>query len=207
MLARCIACIHTLPDNHLLKHTWGQDTLPSCLRHFCPHCRPCHLPSDNPLAQLQKTGVIHEQFDEFNPANCPGCHIVNLFPSHFDYLHLDAPRKGSDGFKDWMLAFRRWIWQMEMEGQWMIYTDGGFWKGNKRGTHAVVATQGGRIIAQEARWVLATSSFDSEIVALLNTISWVVDNELLIMQMDIFFLVDKRASSSPSCRCRCAQAI
>ena len=73
MLAGYVARIHTLPDNHLLKRTWGQDTLPNQLRCFRPCRRPHHLPSDNPLVHLRCTGIIDEQFDEFNPANCPGC--------------------------------------------------------------------------------------------------------------------------------------
>ena len=34
MLAGYVARIHTLPDNHLLKRAWGQDTIPAWLRHF-----------------------------------------------------------------------------------------------------------------------------------------------------------------------------
>ena len=82
---------------------------------------------------------------------------------------------------------------METEGQWMIYTDGGFWKNDKRGTHAMVATQGGHIVAKEARWVPAASSFDSELAALLNAISWVVDNATLITTPDIYFLIDNKS--------------
>ena len=63
MLAGYVARIHTLPDNHLLKRAWGQDTLPSRLRHFRPRRRPRHLPLDNPLARLRRGEVIHEQFD------------------------------------------------------------------------------------------------------------------------------------------------
>ena len=121
MIAGYVARIHTLPDNHLLKRAWGQDTLPNRLRHFWPRHRPRHLPSDNPLARLRRTGVIDEQFDEFNPANRPGCRVVDLFPTRFDYLHLNAPKKGSDGFKDWIVTFTGWIQQMEAEGQWLIY--------------------------------------------------------------------------------------
>ena len=193
MLAGYVARIHTLPGNHLLKRAWGQDTLPTRLPHFRPRRRPRHLPSDNPLERLRRGKVIHEQFNEFNPANRPGCRVVDLFPTWFNYLHLDTPRKGSDGFKDWMTAFKGWIRQMEMEGQWMIYTDGGFWKNDKRGTHAMVATRGGHVIAKEAGWVPAASSFDSELAALLNAISWVVDNSALIASPDIYFLIDNKS--------------
>ena len=193
MLVGYVARIHTLPDNHLLKCTWGQDTLPSRLQHFWPRRRPHHLPSDNPLARLRRDGVINKQFDEFNPANRPGCRVVDLFPAQFDYLHLNAPKKGSDGFKDWITAFKGWIQQMEMEGQWMIYTNGGFWKNDKRGTHAMVATRGGCIIAKEAGWVPAASSFDSELAALLNPISWVVDNSTLITTPNIYFLINNKS--------------
>ena len=119
--------------------------------------------------------------------------MVDLFPTRFDYLHLNAPKKGSDGFKDWIATFKGWIQQMEAEGQWLIYTNGRFWKNDKRGTHAMVATQGGRIIAKEAGWVLATSSFDSELAALLNAISWVADNLALIATPDIFFLINNKS--------------
>ena len=119
--------------------------------------------------------------------------MVDLFPTRFDYLHLNAPKKGSDGFKDWMTAFKGWIHQREVEGQWMIYTDGGFWKNNKRGTHAMVATRGSCIIAEEAGWVPAASSFDSELAALLNVISWVVDNSALITTPDVYFLIDNKS--------------
>ena len=119
--------------------------------------------------------------------------MVDLFPTRFDYLHLNAPKKGSDSFKDWMTTFKGWIQQMEMEGHWMIYTDGSFWKNDKRGTHAMVAMRGRCIIAKEAGWVPATSSFDSELAALLNAISWVVDNLALIMTHDIFFLIDNKS--------------
>ena len=166
---------------------------PNRLCHFWPHRRPCHLPSDNPLARLRWTGVIDEQFDEFNLANRPGCQVVDPFPTRFDYLHLNTPKKGSEGFKDWIAAFKGWIWQTEAEGQWMIYTDGRFWKNDKRGTHAMVATQGGRVIAKEAGWVPAASSFDSELAALLNAISWVADNIALITKPDIFFLVNNKS--------------
>ena len=118
--------------------------------------------------------------------------MVDLFPTRFDYLHLNAPKKGSEGFKDWIATFKGWIWQMEVEDQWMIYTDSGFWKNNKRGTHAMVATQGVRFIAKEAGWVPAASSFDSELAALLNAISWVAENQSLITKPDIFFLIDNK---------------
>ena len=75
----------------------------------------------------------------------------------------------------------------------MIYTDSGFWKNEKRGTHAMVTTRGGHVIAKEARWVPAASSFDSELVALLNAISWVVDNSALITTPDIYFLIDNKS--------------
>ena len=75
----------------------------------------------------------------------------------------------------------------------MIYTDGGFWKNDKRGTHTMVATQGGHIIAEEAGWVPAASSFNLELAALLNAISWVVDNSALITSPDIFFLIDNKS--------------
>ena len=193
MLAGYVARIHTLPDNHLLKRAWGQNTIPTRLRHFRPRRWPRHLPSDNPLECLRRGEVIHEQFDEFNPANRPGCRVVDLFPTRFNYLHLDAPRKGSDSFKDWMTAFKGWIHQMEVQGQWMIYTDGGFWKNNKRGTYAMVTTRGSHVIAEETGWVPAASSFDSEPVALLNAISWVVDNSALITSPDIYFLIDNKS--------------
>ena len=193
MIAGYVACIHTLPDNHLLKRAWGQDTLPNQLCHFWPRCRPRHLPSDNPLTRLRHTGVIDGQFDEFNPANHPGCQVIDLFPTHFDYLHLNAPKKGSDGFRDWIATFKGWIQQLEAEGQWLIYTNSGFWKNDKRGTHAMVATRGGHVIAKEAGWVPAASSFDSELVVLLNAISWVVDNLSLITTPDIFFLINNKS--------------
>ena len=193
MLAGYVAHIHTLPDNHLLKRAWGQDTLPSQLHHFRPRRRPRHLPSDNPLACLRRTNFISEQFNEFNPTNRPGCRVVDLFPTRFDYLHLNAPKKGSDGFKDWIATFKGWIRQMEAGGQWLIYTDRGFWKNDKRGTHAMVATRGGCVVAKEAGWVPAASSFDSELAALLNAISWVVDNLSLIVTPDIFFLIDNKS--------------
>ena len=82
---------------------------------------------------------------------------------------------------------------MEAEGQWLIYTDGSFWKNDKRGTHAMVATQGGHAVVREAGWVPAASSFDSELAALLNAISWVVDNIALITTPDIFFLIDNKS--------------
>ena len=193
MLAGYVARIHTLPDNHLLKCAWGQNTLPSQLRHFRPRRHPWHLPSDNPLACLRIREVIHEQFDEFNLANCPGCQVVDLFPTRFNYLHLNVPKKGSDGFNDWMTGFKGWIWQMETGGQWMIYTDSSFWKNDKRGTHAMVATRGGCIIAEEAGWVPAASSFDSKLAALLNAISWLVENLVLITTPNIYFLIDNKS--------------
>ena len=91
------------------------------------------------------------------------------------------------------MAFKGWIHQMEAEGQWMIYTDGGFWKNDKRGTHAMVTTRGGHVIAEEAGWVPATSSFDSELAALLNAISWVADNLALITSPNIYFLIDNKS--------------
>ena len=57
----------------------------------------------------------------------------------------------------------------------------------------MVATQGGHVIAKEAGWVLAASSFDSELATLLNAISWVVDNLPLITTPDIFFLIDNKS--------------
>ena len=89
---------------------------------------------------MRCTSIIDKQFNEFNPANRPGCRVVNLFPTRFDYLHLSAPKKGLDDFKDWIATFKGWIQQMEAENRWLIYTDGGFWKNDKRGTHAMVAT-------------------------------------------------------------------
>ena len=75
----------------------------------------------------------------------------------------------------------------------MIYTDGSFWKNDKRGTHAMVATRCGHVVAKEAGWVPAASSFDSELAALLNAISWMVDNSKLITTPDIYFLIDNKS--------------
>ena len=59
--------------------------------------------------------------------------------------------------------------------------------------HAMVATRGSSVVAREAGWVLATSSFDSKLAALLSTISWVIDNISLITTLDIFFLIDNKS--------------
>ena len=57
----------------------------------------------------------------------------------------------------------------------------------------MLATKGGHVIAQEAGWVPVASSFDSELAALLNAISWVVDNEALIGQANIFFMINNKS--------------
>ena len=57
----------------------------------------------------------------------------------------------------------------------------------------MVATRGGCIVAEEVGWVPAASSFDSELAALLNAISWVVDNSALITTPDVYFLIDNKS--------------
>jgi hypothetical protein len=168
LLSGYAARIMTLPENHLLRQAWHLEPLPDCPRHFRPKKRPRHLPSDNPLTRLRGFGEVQEQFDEFHAANRPGQRVVDYFAHRISYSHLDTPKKGSDGFQDWMKAFTGWIAEKENMGHWVVYTDRGFWREKRRGTHAMVATRAGQEISSDVDWVLAASSFDAEIAALEN---------------------------------------
>jgi hypothetical protein len=102
MLRGYIAWISSLLHEHLLKKAWSRNNLPDCLCHFEPKRHTCHLPSDNALQCLRGGNPIHEQFDDLHEANCLGCRVADLFPNCFLYLHLDTPKKNSDGFPDWI---------------------------------------------------------------------------------------------------------
>jgi ribonuclease HI len=74
----------------------------------------------------------------------------------------------------------------------MIYTDGSFWKEKKRGMHAFIATKSGAPIANNVGWVLAASSFNSEIAALLSALNWVNNNIDNIGTDEIYLLIDNK---------------
>ena len=192
LLSGYAARIMTLPENHLLRQAWHLEPLPDRLQHFRPKKRPRHLPSDNPLTRLRGFGEVQEQFDEFHAANRPGQRVIDLFTHRISYSHLDAPKKGSDGFQDWMKAFTGWIAEKEKMGHWMVYTDGGFWREKCRGTHAMVATRAGQEISSDVDWVLAASSFDTEIAALENAIAWITNHADIIDKDEVYILTDNK---------------
>ena len=74
----------------------------------------------------------------------------------------------------------------------MIYTDGGFWKEKKRGTHAYVVTRKGEVVAQDVGWVPAASSFDAEIEALLCALEWLAEHDDMVDKDDVHILIDNK---------------
>jgi ribonuclease HI len=121
-----------------------------------------------------------------------GQRVVDHFTHRISYSHLDAPKKGSDGFQDWMKAFTGWIVEKEKMGHWMVHTDGGFWREKCRGTHAMVATWAGQEISSDINWVLAALSFDAEIMALENAIAWVTNHADIIDKDEVYILTDNK---------------
>ena len=182
----------TLPDDHLLRRAWQTDVTAARLRHFSPKHRPKNQPSDNPLTWLKAMGTIDEQFLEFDLANRRGDHVIDRYADRISYLNLDAPKKGSDGFQDWLKRFQLWITGLETTGHWLIYTDGGFWKEHKRGTYATIVTCAGALLTEHADWVLAASSFDAELAALESALAWLASHDDVIDKEDVHLLIDNK---------------
>ena len=141
-LAGYTARIMALLDNHLLRQAWQAEQR---LRHFTPKQRPRYLPIDNPLTRLKTMGTCGEKFLEVYEANRPGTRVTDIYAERMSYINLNAPKKGTGGFQEWIQ---------------------GFWRERKRGTQASIITRAGREVASDMEWVLATSSFDAEIAAL-----------------------------------------
>ena len=192
LIAGYAACIMTLPDDHLLRKAWQADVTATRLQHFSPKRRPKNQPSDNPLTRLKSMGSINEQFLEFDVSNRRGDRIVDRFADRISYLNLDTPKKGSDNFPDWIKRFQTWIADLEASSNWLIYTDGGFWKEHKRGTYAAIVTRAGAPFTKHADWVLAASSFDAEIAALESALAWLTSHDDIIDKEDVHLLVDNK---------------
>ena len=140
LIAGYAAHIMTLPNDHLLHKAWQTDVTAARLRHFSPKRQPKNQPSDNPLTHLKTLGSMDEQFLKFDSSNRRGDCVVDRFADRISYLNLDAPKKGSDSFQDWLKRFQLWITSFETTGHWLIYMDGGFWKEHKWGTYATIVT-------------------------------------------------------------------
>lgn len=182
----------TLPDNHLLQHAWQIEPLPGHLRNFVPWSWPCHLPSDNPLTCLNALGFVDKQFLEFHEVCRPGNWVVHLYADCFLYLHLDEPQKGLDGFKEWLKGFSHWVTEMESNGAWMIYTDGGFWREKQLGSQTSVITCAGLVVSEHVKWVPEASSFDAEIAALESALDWLCTHDDMIDNHIVHFLIDNK---------------
>ena len=74
----------------------------------------------------------------------------------------------------------------------MIYTDGGFWKEKKQGMHAFAITRKGEVIAKDVGWVLAASSFNAEIEALLCALEWLTEHNDMVNKDDVYILIDNK---------------
>jgi ribonuclease HI len=119
--------------------------------------------------------------------------VADVFPDRFLYLHLDAPKKNGEGFREWMDELKTWIATEEADGQWMIYTDSAYWDEKRHGTAAAVITRGGLVVTWDADWCPATSSWDSELTALLLTLEWVSQHLDIIDKDSICFLIDNKS--------------
>ena len=192
LVAGYVAQIMTLPENHLLHRAWQIEPLPGWLCNFVPQSRPAHLPSDNPLTCINALGTVGEQFIEFHKVCRLGDRVIDLHADRFLYLHLDAPHKGSDNFKEWLKGFSCWVAQTEASGAWMIYMDSGFWREQRLGAQASVITRARQVIMEHVEWVLAASSFDAEIAALESAISWLCTHDDMIGTPTIHLLVDNK---------------
>ena len=182
----------TLPDNHLLCRAWQTDATATRLQHFSPKRRPKNQPSDNPLTRLKALGTTDEQFLEFDMSNRHGDRVVDRFTDRISYLNLDAPKKGSDSFQDWLNCFQLWITSLETSGHWLIYTDGSFWKEHKWGTYTTIVTHAGASVTEHVDWVLAASSFDAELAALESALAWLASHDNIIDKEDVHFLIDNK---------------
>ena len=192
LIAGYAACIMTLPDDHLLRRAWQTDVTATRLRHFSPKRWPKNQPSNNPLTHLKTMGTVDEQFLEFDPSNRRSDRVVDCFTDHISYLNLDAPKKGSDGFQDWIKCFQLWIADLEVSGHWLIYMDGGFWKEHKCSTHAAIITCAGISVTEHMDWLLAASSFDAELAALESTLAWLASHDNIVNKDDVHLLVNNK---------------
>ena len=146
------------------------------------------MPSDNPLTRLKALGATDEQFLEFDLANRRGDRVVHRFASRISYHNLNAPKKGSDDFHAWVRRLRTWISELEATGHWMLYTDGSFWKEQKRGSYACIVTRAGAAFTEHVDWTLAASSFDAEMTALESALAWLASHDDIVDNEDVHLL-------------------
>ena len=74
----------------------------------------------------------------------------------------------------------------------MIYTDGAYWMEKRKGTAAAIITRGGQVVARDADWCPAASSWDSELTALLLALEWISSHYDMINKKDVRILVDNK---------------
>jgi ribonuclease HI len=106
--------------------------------------------------------------------------------------NLNAPKKNGKGFQEWMSKLKEWIASEETNGQWMIYTDGTYWAKTRHGTSAAVITRGSQVVARDTDWRPATSSWDSELTALLLALEWVSQHLDIIDKDNICLLINNQ---------------
>jgi ribonuclease HI len=92
-----------------------------------------------------------------------------------------------------MDELKTWIAAEEADGQWMIYTDGAYWDEKQCSTAAAVITRGGLVVAWDADWCPATSSWDLELTALLLMLEWVSHHLDIIDKDSICLLIDNKS--------------
>jgi len=102
-----MACIHTLPDSHLLKIAWQGSLVKLAYKRIRPKRHPRNLPSNNPNERLRTAkDTVREQFDVYHEANKPGCRVEDVYGACIIRGKMDAPKKTSDDFKQWVVEYK-----------------------------------------------------------------------------------------------------
>ena len=189
-----MAHIHTLPDNHLLKMAWQGSLVKPAYRRVRLKQRPRNLPSDNPNERLRMArGVFGEQFDVYHEANKPGCRVEDIYGVHIIRDKMDAPKKMSDDFKQWVVEYKEWLVnEVEADSDAMvIYTDGGYWKDKRVGCATYVVWENGHYMEADSSFCPAASSYDAEIVTLGMVLEWLMHNQDRIRKTLQIFIDNK----------------
>jgi len=171
-LAKYSARIMSLPENHLLRQIFHYDPVPARYRHIHPRRRRRNLPDDNPIVRL-KTDQIQEYFEPYHDEAKPGARVLDEYLTRISFLNMDAPKKNSESFKPWLTSYKRWL-SDEINSQVVFFTDGAFWRRQRRGAAACVCWSKGQWIGEKREWCAAASSFDAELAACEIALTWLI---------------------------------
>ena len=108
-------------------------------------------------------------------------------------MHMSAPKKGSDEFREWLKEYRTWLREVESDQEAVIiYTDGSYWKDKRMGQADFVVYKDREFVAADSFQCPAASSYDAKIVAHGAAMEWLMANPELAKQT-IWILIDNKA--------------